>query len=199
MSLLDLVLRCDEHDLHRVLWTDDVLDELVEVWVRNGARSEASARAIVGQIRAAFEDQQVVRTDYEQLIAEMPGQDEDDHVHAAAAIAAAPSTLLTVNTKDFPAAELGARGVTVRHPDDYFLELFEAEPVVIHGVLAGMSRDRHHPPMTVADVVGALQRAGLSSSPARSERAEGDVEGRDDTGRYDPARTAGLCRRLSGW
>jgi len=125
MSLLDLVLRCDEHDLHRVLWTNDVLEEVVEVWVRNGARSEVSARAIADQIRVTFEDQQVMRTDYEQLIAEMPGRDEDDHVHAAAAAAAAPSILLTANTKDFPEAELGARGVTVRHPDDYFGDLLK--------------------------------------------------------------------------
>ena len=68
-----------------------------------------------------------MRTDYEQLIAEMPGRDEADHVHAAAAVAAAPTILLTANTKDFPAAELGARGVTVRHPDDYFVVLLEAE------------------------------------------------------------------------
>jgi hypothetical protein len=69
--------------------------------------------------------------------------------------------LLTANTKDFPAAELGALGVSVRHPDDYFVDLLEAEPEAIREVLAGMSRDRHHPPMTVSDVVGALERAGL--------------------------------------
>lgn len=93
MSLLDLVLRCDEHDLHRVVWTDDVLEELVEVWVRNDARSEASARAIIDQVRSTFEDQQNVRADYEHLIDEMLGQDEDDHLHGAAAVAAAPSIL----------------------------------------------------------------------------------------------------------
>jgi len=71
--------------------------------VRNDVRSEASARAIADQIRATFEDQQVLRTDYEQLIAEVPGRDEADHVHAAAAVAAAPTILLTANTKDFPA------------------------------------------------------------------------------------------------
>lgn len=161
LSLLDLVLRCDEQDLHRVVWTDDVLKELVEVWVRNGARSEASARVIVDQIRSTFEGQQIVRADYEQLIIEMPGRDEDDHVHAAAAVAAAPSILLTANTKDFPPAELDALGVTVRHPDDYFVDLLTAEPGAVRDVVAGMSSDRQHPPMTVAEVVGALGRAGL--------------------------------------
>lgn len=161
MSLLDLVLRCDEQDLHRVVWSEDVLEELVEVWVRNGARSEASARAIVDQIRATFEDQRIARGDYDHLIAEMPGPDEDDHVHSAAAVTVAPSILLTANTKDFPAAELEALGVTVRHPDDYFVDLLAAEPDAVRDVVAGMSSDRQHPPMTVAEVVGALDRAGL--------------------------------------
>ena len=161
ISLLDLILRCDEHDLHRVLWTDDILEELVEVWVRNGARSITSARMIASQIRATFKHQQILRADYEQLIGAMPGSDEDDHVHAAAAVSAAPSTLLTANTKDFPATELGARGVTVRHPDDYFVELFQAEPDATHELFANMSSHRRHPAMTVADVVDALERAGL--------------------------------------
>lgn len=135
----------------------------MEVWVRNGARSEASAQAIADQIRATFNDQQIVRGDYDHLIAEMPGpdEDEDDHVHAAAAVAVAPSILLTANTKDFPTPELEALGVTVRHPDDYFAELLAAEPDAVRDVVAGMSSDRQHPPMTVAEVVGALDRAGL--------------------------------------
>ncbi len=161
MSLLDLVLRCDEQDLHRVAWTDDILAELVEVWVRNGARPEGAARAIADQIRATFDDQQIPRGDYDHLIAEMPGTDEDDHVHAAAAVSAAPSILLTANTKDFPGAELEAMGVAVRHPDDYFVDLLASEPDAVRDVVAGMSNDRQHPPMTVDDVVGALKRAGL--------------------------------------
>lgn len=161
MSLLDLVLRCDEHDLHRVVWTDDLLDELVDVWMRNGVRSEASARAIAHQIRATFEDQRIPRTDYDHLIADMPGPDEDDHVHAAAAVAVAPSILLTANTKDFPSAELAALGAIVRHPDDYFVDLLAIEPEAMRGVVAAMSSDRKHPPMSVADIVGTLERAGL--------------------------------------
>ena len=131
--------------------------------MRNGARSAVAAQSIVSQIRSTFKGQQILRTDYEHLIAEMPGHDQDDHVHAAAAVAAAPSTLLTANTKDFPAAELAARGVTVRRPDDYFLDLFEAEPDAIHEVLSAMSRDRSQPPMTMADILGALEGAGRTN------------------------------------
>lgn len=161
ISLLDLVLRCDEHDLHRVVWTTDLLDELVRVWIRNGARSEAAATAIVAQIADTFPQQHVSRTDYQHLISMMPGADPDDRVHAAAAASVAPSIILTANLKDFPATELSAFDVTVVHPDAYFLELLRAMPDEIQGVLAGMARARRRPPMSVLDIVDALERAGL--------------------------------------
>ena len=77
MVLLDLVLRCDEHDLHRVMWTDDLLEELVRVWVRNGAKSEAAARTIVQQIESTFRTQRIPANEYQRLVCEMPGNDPD--------------------------------------------------------------------------------------------------------------------------
>lgn len=167
ISLLDLMLRCDEHDLHRVVWTDDLLDELVRVWIRNGARSKRSATAIVRQIAETFPDQHVGRDDYQHLIPTMPGADPDDHVHAAAAASIAPSIILTANTKDFPAMHLAALGVTVVHPDAYFHELLDAVPDEIHAVLAEMSKSRRRPPTSVLEVVGALERAGLQAFAQR--------------------------------
>lgn len=123
ISLLDLVLRCDEQDLHRVVWSNDLLDELVRVWVRNGARSADSARSVTDQIRAVFPDGQVDRTTYEHLVQDMPGEDPDDRPHAAAAVAITPSVLLTANVADFPAEMLEHLGVSVQHPDDYFVSL----------------------------------------------------------------------------
>ena len=110
-------------------------------WVRNGARTEAPARAIADQIRATFHDQRIARADYADLIGEMPGPGADDHIHAAAAVAVAPSILLTANTKDFPAAQLLELGVIVRHPADYFVDLLVAEPDATRAVVAfGSSR-----------------------------------------------------------
>lgn len=43
ISLLDLILRLDEAALHRVIWTEDLLEELARTWVDKGARSRESA------------------------------------------------------------------------------------------------------------------------------------------------------------
>jgi hypothetical protein len=75
ISLLDLVLRLDENDIHEVIWTDDLLDELARVWVEHGARSAESAAKACGNIRRAFVGQDVPRKEYAHLIDAMPGRD----------------------------------------------------------------------------------------------------------------------------
>ncbi len=74
ISMLDLILRCDEQDIHRVVCTGDLLDELVRVWIETGVRSEASARSIASQIRATFPKGEIERQRYEHLVDKMPGE-----------------------------------------------------------------------------------------------------------------------------
>ena len=43
ISLVDLVLRLDEAELHEIVWTEDLLGELARTWVAKGARSALAA------------------------------------------------------------------------------------------------------------------------------------------------------------
>lgn len=162
ISVLDLLLRCDERDLHRIVWSEDLLAELERVWVRQGARSSESAQAVTAAIRSTFPAQQVDREAYEYLVDEMPGDDRDDHCHSAAAVAVAPAVLLTVNLKDFPARPLGERGVTVLSPDEYATSLLNQHPDDLSVVIADMAAHRRRPPVDVGAVIDALERAGLT-------------------------------------
>ncbi|MGH9190974.1 MAG: PIN domain-containing protein [Acidimicrobiales bacterium] len=170
ISLLDLVLRLDEAELHQVVWTEDLLDELARVWVEHGARSAETAGKVCDDIRAAFVGQDVARHEYEDLIDSMPGSDSDDHAHAAAAVARAPCVLLTKNTKDFPAEILAVRGVAVREPDDYLTALFDQHPDELVDVVREMAADRRNPPMTANDIIDALGSAGVPDFAARVRR-----------------------------
>lgn len=161
ISLLDLLLRLDEASLHEILWTEDLLSELVEVWVEHGARSRASAESICQAIRDTFPGQDVPRAAYTHLIPLMPGADADDHAHAAAAAARSPATVLTRNLRDFPANPLARYRVSVRTPDDYLTELFAARADEMVLVVQQMAADRRRPPTTVDDVLNALARAGV--------------------------------------
>lgn len=161
ISLLDLLLRCDEADLHRVVWTEELLRELEGVWVREGARSPASARTITDLIRSGFPDGEIAREQYADLVARMSGPDPDDHLHAAAAASVAPSVLLTANLADFPDDDLAPWRVRVEHPDDYFTTLLDAHPEEIQQIIDEMSAHRRRPPMTPDEVVAGLERSGL--------------------------------------
>jgi hypothetical protein len=161
LALLDLLLRLDEVSLHEVIWSEDLLEELREVWVRNGARSFEAAGRVCDHIRDSFAGQEVPRSDYEHLVAEMPGDDPDDHPHAAVAVARAPATIISANLADFPAEPLAALGVSVVSPDDYLCALWRRHPKDIVGILSGMAADRHRPPMTTMKVVDTLERAGV--------------------------------------
>lgn len=170
ISMLDLVLRCDEQDLHRVVWTEALLEELAGVWVRNGARSFESARAITDQIRTVFASGRIEPSLYEHLVPKKPGGDPDDHEHAAAAASVAPSVLLTANISDFPPSALADRGVIVMHPDDYFLHLLGDETDTIVGVLSDMAAQRSRPPLTLEDILSTLERAGMARFAAEARR-----------------------------
>ncbi len=162
ISLLDLLLRLDEASLHELIWTEDLLDELARKWVEHGIRSREAADRVCDDIRASFAGQDVPRQDYETLIASMPGEDPDDHPHAAAAAARAPATIITENVADFPTKPLAARGVTVRRPNDYLTEMFDEHPDEIARVVIEMAADRQRPPMTAGAVLDALARAGVA-------------------------------------
>jgi hypothetical protein len=167
ISLLDLILRCDEASLITVLWTEDLLNELERTWVRERARSASSASHICQQIRTAFAGQDIPRADYELLIPQMPGNDPDDHVHAAAAaVARAPVTLLTNNIRDFPQAPLAERGVTVSRPDDFLVGLAALHLTDLKQVIQQMAASRRQPRMTESEVLDALVRSGLSKFAA---------------------------------
>jgi hypothetical protein len=90
----------------------------------------------------------------------MPAPDPDDHEHSAAAVAAGASFLITNDTKGFPAAALRRRGVTVSRPDVYLQETLDAFPRELLDVVRQMAADKVRPPMTVEDVLNALERAG---------------------------------------
>ena len=161
ISLLDLVLRLDEAEIHQVLWTDDLLDELARTWVEKGARSSGAAAKICADIRSTFIQQGIARDEYDHLIASMPGNDPDDHPHAAAATVRAPCVILTRNLKDFPAEPLATYDVTVSAPDEYLTDIFDRHPAELVGIVQEMAADRRNPPMAPSDVAEALERAGV--------------------------------------
>ena len=165
-SVMDLFLALTETGLHQVLWTDELLAEWERVIVREHQRSATSAASVTAAIREAFDDLRLDPRTYRHLVDTMPGPDADDHVHSAAAVAAKVDALVTNDSRGFPVEPLARLGVRVLDPDTYLGELYAQFPEDVLNTIVELARTKKRPPMRPLDILGSLQRAGLSRFPA---------------------------------
>lgn len=156
----DLLLHCAEEDLFMVLWTKDLLAELIDVVPRNNRKSRAAVEGMCEAIRRAFPEAEVPRQDYEHLIDQMPGDDPDDHLHSAAAVAAKADVLLTYNTRDFPPRALAKHGLRVTTVDQFMCEQFAAFPDDLVRVLHNQVEDTTKSKLDLEALLAALDHPG---------------------------------------
>lgn len=98
---------------------------------------------------------------YEDLIGGLALPDPDDRHVLAAAIRCGASTIVTFNEKDFPPEYIDKYGIQTLHPDDFILDLDEAN----EGVLIAAARtDLMHyknPPLAVDEYIDGLRAAKI--------------------------------------
>jgi hypothetical protein len=118
-------------NLFRLHWTDEIEDE----WIRNrrehllkkGLDTDAPART-AAKMRKANPD--FDPGDWQPFVGKTGRTDPRDRHVAAAAIACAPSYLLTWNIGDFDIEHLANHRVVVRNPDEFLCEIYDDDPVV---------------------------------------------------------------------
>lgn len=124
----------------------------------------------------------------------LPGMD-DRHV-LAAAIQAGAQVIVTNNRKDFPPPDYLANwGVERRTADEFMMDLMGLDDRVVHACVQETATSRRRPPQTFDDVVGQLERSGLTESVAAPRLGPGAVNQRTQgAGRRRSARgrSAGL-------
>jgi hypothetical protein len=175
-SIMDLLLALTEDGVHEFIWTDALLDEWEDVIVREGKRTPESAASITSAVRDFFDDCKVERPEYEALVDEMPGPDEDDHEHMAASVARQPCTILTHDRKHFPAKPLHDRGVRVTDPDTYLCELVDDLPDEVIDTLVRLAAEKERPPKTPEDLLDDLEAAGVPRFAAKGRALLADQE-----------------------
>ena len=124
--LRNLLLQLASNDVFVARWSALIEDE----WLRNTpprTRERVRSRTIP-LIRKWFSDAHVTEFDPTRSIG---GTDPKDRHVASAAAAVAPSTLVTLNLKDFDFAALKEVGVSVLSPDEFLAGVFEKGPEVV--------------------------------------------------------------------
>lgn len=160
MTLMDLLLSMAEDFHHDIIWTDYLLAEWQRVIVREKRRTPEQATAITDAIRHAFPAGRVASGAYESLIDSVPGPDDDDRVHGAAAIAGRATALVTANTRHFDAAFFRLHDVAVETPDGYLLRRLAAAPESVVQTIQRVTDLKRNPQWTVDEYLERLGGAG---------------------------------------
>lgn len=169
MSVFDLLMRMAEIGIHDILWSQDLLAELQRVWDRErqtGRRvpSPTAAQAAIEGVRATFPRGEVSPDAYRDMVAQMPGEDPDDRLHTAAAVAAGATHLLTNDPAGFPADEIARLGPVVQTADAYLAATTRAFPEDVAAIVDAMvaRRIRHEPDLDIGVLLHRWEQYGLT-------------------------------------
>lgn len=131
--LREIVLGVARRGAFEPIWSARILDEWRRAAARLGERDAALAESEIAVLKAHFPEAMVEQGQGTEARLWLPDPD-DIHV-LAAAIDGGAEVLLTLNSGDFPSNVLGDEGLLRRHPDEFLLEAFHADPQGIRAVV----------------------------------------------------------------
>lgn len=160
IALADTLLRLAEAELYRPLWSDRVLDEVVDaIEAIHPDLPPGSARSRTDAMQAAFADACV--TVWENLVAGISLPDADDRHVVAAALQGRADMIVTANLQDFPTEVLEPLGLEVQHPDEFLLNQLDLEPDITIATLHRQAAATQSPSITAKALLERLSRCGV--------------------------------------
>lgn len=153
LPLRDTLLALAELDAFQLVWSAQILDEVIRNLIADQRLTESSALTMLAALRRAFPEAAV--GDFEHLIDTMPNHPKDRHV-AACAVVGGANLIVTGNLKDFKALPSGLVAVS---PDAFLQRIAEDLPAVMERALALQAARLKRPPLTVGQILGKLALA----------------------------------------
>ena len=160
-ALRDFLIRVAIEDLVHARWSDRILDEVFRNIAINRPDLDGQ-RLLRTRQRMCAAVLDCLVSGFDELEPAITLPDPDDRHVVAAAIKAGASIIVTFNLRDFPAAEVARHGLVAMHPDIFALELLSRNPTAVLEVIASQAADLKHPPHAALEIVGALERCGLT-------------------------------------
>jgi predicted nucleic acid-binding protein len=153
-SLRDTLLRAAKTELYSIRETDEILEELQRTLSAKRKKSEPQVQRLISAIEETFPNQFV--KDYQHLIEQMPVNENDRHV-LAAAVASNAQVIVTHNLRHFRLSLLAPYEMEAQSPDTFLLQLLESEPDRMKHVLIQQAASLRHPPMITSEVLDILE------------------------------------------
>ncbi len=166
----EVLLRLADRGLFRPVWSAEILDEVRESLERRDLDPAKIRRRI--DVMAAHFDEAMVENVARYLSAVPEGVDEGDRHVVAAAIAAKADAIVTNNVDDIPGDVVAVLNIEVQSLDAFLLNQWTLDATTVRQVFAELGDDLRRPPITLDDVLAALeQHAPEFSAVMRSELA----------------------------
>lgn len=160
VSLADTLLRLAEAGLYRPLWSERVLDEMVDaIEAIHPTLAPGQARFRANAMQSAFEDACV--TGWNPLMEGISLPDRDDRHVVAAALRGRADTLVTANLRDFPSELLESMDLEVQHPDEFLLNQLDLEPNLTIRTLHYQAAATQRPATTTKELLLHLKQCGV--------------------------------------
>ena len=156
--LRDTLLRLAERGLYRVLWSDDIVDELQRNLIEAGIDRDAVVHLLT-EMERAFPDASIAG--YKGLIDAMTCDPKDRHV-LAAAVRADAAAIITFNKRDFPSSSVDEHEIDVIDPDNFLLDLLDLSPRSVIQELNQQAEANQRRPKTLASLLDALTKSGAA-------------------------------------
>ena len=171
--LRDVLLRLAAGGFYRPRWSARIHEE----WTRNlladrpdiTAEQLARTRALMER---AYPDAAVTGSETHEAGLTLP--DPDDRHALAAAVEGGAGEIVTWNVRDFPEEALRPLGIEAVSPDAFVGSMMETDPGRVAEVLRRHRVGLLHPPLTAAEYLSHLERAGLTALAA-ALRERGDA------------------------
>jgi len=159
--LRDLLIELSTAGLFRAKWSETIHDEWTTSLLakRPDLKSQDLAKTRSAMNAAVLD---CLVENYESLIPSLNLPDHNDRHVLAAAIRGRADTILTMNQKDFPEAELSKYSIQSQHPDDFVSDLISLAPEVVFRAIRKIRSRLKNPPKSADDYLNTLERTGLT-------------------------------------
>ncbi|MDH3726353.1 MAG: PIN domain-containing protein [Myxococcales bacterium] len=162
----DLLIRFAIRGSVRVRWTEHILDECFHA-LRSNRPDLREDRLIRMRKLMCDAVPDCIIMGYEPLVEAIQVPDTGDRHVVAAAVKSDAQAIVTYNTRDFPNESIGQYHLEVIHPDDFFVNQIDLDPIAAVHVIRELAEDLKVPPRTPAEIVAGLEARGLAVIASR--------------------------------
>jgi predicted nucleic acid-binding protein len=149
-------------------WTERILDETRRNLIEDGVLEPEQWERLRAAMLAAFPDAILDQAAADAIEHEMPNDEKDRHV-LAAAVAGNVELVITSNLRHFDGADLDKVRKQAMSPDQLLCELLATEPTVVHAAMERLVMVMRIPrPWSIPELLGRL--AGLGHGDAIAPR-----------------------------